>query len=74
MAKNANMIEFLDDFDHISKLQLVIPSWHAFFTVQGKFQTNMTLATLTKKIKQETTSGFSTFHEREGSKFMFTKI
>jgi len=49
MAKNANMIEFLNDFDHISKLQLVIPSWHFFFTIQGKFQTNMKLTTLTKK-------------------------
>ncbi len=65
MAKNANMIKFLNDFDHISKLQLVIPSWHAFFIIQGKFQTNMTLTTLTKKIKQEITLGFSTFHERE---------
>lgn len=69
MAKNANTIEFLNDFDHISKLQLVIPSWHAFFTIQGKFQTNITLTTLTKKIKQKTTLGFSTFHEREGPNF-----
>jgi hypothetical protein len=34
----------------------------------------MTLGMLAKKIKQETIFGFSTFHEREGSKFVFTKI
>ncbi len=61
MAKNANMIEFFNDFDHISKLQLVIPSWHAFFTIQGKFQTNMTLATLTRKINKKQHQDFQHF-------------